>query len=681
MCAWRKLHPEQKGGPPNGLAIHTPHLLSTQASLPPSVAVFGQSRRPWVDVVENSKTSNHESRRTMYWNMPRATKRLIAPPLCAAAVAFATGAQGYIGFGASYNYVLGNRPPTTEACTNSQTPALSSVTVIVSIIEDLVAVTPTDGFAFQLNANSLTAFNSGNAFQWQQYTVNFGQPDVQVDLVGGFNEWTAAVLACSDCNTCNCNPVGESFCGSNTVPLATLANAYTIPAGTNIEFELLIDDCNNDVVEGVAWAITGNSAKNMMFESYGATSGELSPIADLQLNIVGQSNNSDVTFSSGAGTITYYGETSWEPLSNGIPATCSNAAPFCSDNSLNCSTTGEESNTVYGWMPAGTAQTTNPFVQNFWIGPHTQLYSYNDAGTLRWQYLAASSNLPVGTGAQWSTYFTDVGYNLGSPPSVPSNTGIFTIGISTQEIHEWFDTNNSPSAVYTSGANAIAMAIQGKTYGDYNDTPYELTNDGTVWYNSSPQGPTGTWSTWSEFGGGAAVPGFSAGSTPGPSISILDSSDSPWVVNGDEGCGSDGNSHLYTWSSGEWAQQSECMYIFSEGDDCLFGVQYDSSYNSYLVTKPSSGGSWTTGARLHSDPRYVTSMAAIGSGSSLTLYYTDEYGDLDSWLGACSSTGGTITNFMQAGSAWNIRGVARDYWTQSVYFINETSTQNDIWMF
>jgi hypothetical protein len=539
--------------------------------------------------------------------MQRFEKRLVGVPLFMAALAFAPIAEGY---GGSSNYVFG-----TSTCS----APLKGVKVTIEITEDLTPgpTTPAscDGFAFQLNANSL---NSASAFEWQQYILGVDSPGASIN--GAYNNWTAPNNLANQPTVLVAGPA---------VTLKTLS-AYTIPAGTTLTITL---GYTGDDVSQVTYGITGATPITQTLMDPGA----IAPIYELQVDLGGPGDSCLASFLSGSGTITYQSST---------PFISQPSIPTCANGTV----TAESSNSAYG-VPVGSG---TEFVQSFWVGPHTELANGASVNSLN---LAVSSNEPVGTGNQWSSYFA----------SVPAGTGIFTEEGAARHVWSWFDTSGTPTSIYTDGDNAISVAVQGQTGGLY-DRMYELTSAGKVWYNASPQGPLGTWTSWTSYGGGVIVPGVN---TSTARMSIMGPNDSPWVVNGDANCDSNGNSHLYKWT-GSWTQEPGCMKAFAEEDTCLLGASYDAAGNSYLWTSPNTTISWTKRALLVSGGG-VESIAAIGTSSALTAYIADNAGNLLQWSGSCTTTG-TVSTVISANSYWDVSAVTRDWaggtGTQNVYFVN-----------
>jgi hypothetical protein len=217
----------------------------------------------------------------------------------------------------SSNYVIAN--PSCEK--------LTFVEVVIDITEDLVSrpstVSPScDGFAFQINANSPP---SSTAFVWQQFI--FGLDDGTHINGGAINNWTQADFAS-----------GVAW-GPGPVNLATLATPYTIPAGYKL---VLILGTTNGNVTGANWTIVdqyGTShSTNVLLSELSPPAGALAPINAFQVNLVGPGDGCLATFSSGAGTISYY-------TSESVSAESS--IPGCDADE----TTGEQSNVTYGGLP------------------------------------------------------------------------------------------------------------------------------------------------------------------------------------------------------------------------------------------------------------------------------------------------------------------------------------------
>ena len=604
----------------------------------------------------------------------RAARCFTGLPLCAAALSFASSAHAsFDGYGASFNYAI--VPAANRACPSTLVPLAASgsaISVEIYITEDLTGKSYTQntpGFGFQLNANGYDDASMFEPFEWQQYVINF---ESSTTLHGFFDNWWGNPNQ-------TCDDTFQPGCWSGTsepsVPLTPQAfpQSYKIPAGTTLGFELLTDDNDNVILAN--WSVNGVLTGSEYLLSFGAASTQPAPIYDLQLDIVGQIGGSATTFSSGAGYIYYFQEGGQEISPSLKIPTCSSPDHLPIDQQ----TTGEG---VEQCVRMDGHVAVEHRLESGLLGraAHSALLEqrrYAPSGGAR-RFLERTGR----RGAQWSTYFAKVGY-IANPTSVPPGTGIFAVGVGVPDVYSLFDTNGAPSADFTGAQSAVSIALQGQTGG--HDRPYELAADGTVWFNSAPVGPEGSWPAWTDVGSGRVVPGFNPGGAP--MMSIMGPSDTPWVVNGDETCDVHGNSRLYKWdvATSSWVQKTGCMKLFAEEDTCLLSVSLDGGGNSYLWTSSSTNISWTRGALLRTEAEgTLTTMAATGTGGALQAYFTDSQGDLLNWSGSCLATG-TVSAAIPHAGAWNITAVARDWagggTTQNVYFVNSTALTNDIWQF
>jgi Ricin-type beta-trefoil lectin domain-like len=220
----------------------------------------------------------------------------------------------------------------------SKTP-IENFVIYVYFSEDLV-ISPTSGIkpngpttaqpiSFQLNGFSP---KPDQVDFWQQYGISM-YPDYN-QLATFAENWPE-----NGPNLFNIEPNG----------FVTLPNNLTIPKGWTIQFALRY--LPGGVVSGlscVIWDGNGTTLGSQEIDLVGqqlaggglVTEKDLSPIVALQLVLVGWANDADATMTSGAGTITYtsttplYVNTSWPPISDGNNGT------------------GENSNSIYGEMPA-----------------------------------------------------------------------------------------------------------------------------------------------------------------------------------------------------------------------------------------------------------------------------------------------------------------------------------------
>jgi len=229
----------------------------------------------------------------------------------------------------SANYVVAN--PYCED--------LTFVEVVIDITETLVSepskVQPScNGFSFQINANSPP---SNTAFVWQQFIFGLDNPGTQING-GAVNDWTEADFSS-----------GNAW-GPGPTNLATLATPYTIPAG--YQFALIIGTTNG-IVTSADWSVTDQYGNlHYVDENLSALNppaGALAPINAFQVDLVGPGDGCLATFSSGAGTISYY-------VTQATSAESS--IPSCAADD----TTGEQSNILYGGLPKYPNQA---FVQQF----------------------------------------------------------------------------------------------------------------------------------------------------------------------------------------------------------------------------------------------------------------------------------------------------------------------------
>lgn len=233
------------------------------------------------------------------------------------------------GLGSFANYLMGN----------SDCSILKDIQVTIAITSPLVA---SRGFSFQLNANS-AAPNDSAQVVWQQYVIGIDGPGTFIGAA--INNWDAASLKS-----------GIQVINSPEVSLGPLATPLTIPAGYTLTYTLANDNDGN--ITGVTWTVNdghGNTTSQTQILTspiVGATTAQLAPIVDLELDVVGPGNAQSTDFLAGAGTITYTSSTAL----NALPA-----IPSCAGSQA---TTAETSNSVYGLLPAGPS---NTFVQSFGI--------------------------------------------------------------------------------------------------------------------------------------------------------------------------------------------------------------------------------------------------------------------------------------------------------------------------
>jgi hypothetical protein len=262
-------------------------------------------------------------------------------------------------------------------------------------------------------------------------------------------------------------------------------------------------------------------------------------------------------------------------------------------------------------------------------------------------------------------------------PAVPANTGIYAVSgndplSSGAGIFSWADTAGTPFSDNTGGGGYVVHTQGSKT--TY-DTLWTLTVLGKMW-SATPVAAGATWPAWSYIG--APVPDF----TPYWyfSMSVFDSADSPWVVNGDGECGSDANSHLYHWntSSSSWSLKPGCLYLITEdGDDSLWGLSFVdgiSSTSSNLWYAPNRNSvAWTEKRSNISVAAAVTSMIVEGDSSSGYEIYFADGTNLYEW----KSSSGALTTVVSGG----VEQVSRDQHSSAFYYTVNTGESEQLWLY
>jgi len=171
---------------------------------------------------------------------------------------------------------------------------------------------------------------------WQQYII-YAEPN-NTQLWGWIDNWTGSVPAGTYAQLINWE-----------APLATLASANTIKAGSSIQLTLLYDSSNN--VSGCRYTYTDPSGHassttinitdaNLYGTTTKATAADTAPILALTLDIVGDYNTNNATLSSGQGSITY---------SASQPLTVLSSEPSYTTFGDG---TGETANIVYACLPS-----------------------------------------------------------------------------------------------------------------------------------------------------------------------------------------------------------------------------------------------------------------------------------------------------------------------------------------
>jgi hypothetical protein len=175
---------------------------------------------------------------------------------------------------------------------------LRSTSVDISIDQDVINE---GGIYAELNCISPRA--SPFSFQQFIFTIDPSQPTF---LFGQVAAWSGAQIALQ--------------INADALIASNLSTTATIPANRNLHIQLNSDD--NDIITSVDFSFTQSNASpsllgqaNIDLKSQNLTSGSrsvssLSPVFACTFNIVGFGNDTDASFSSGSGTITYSSQNS-----------------------------------------------------------------------------------------------------------------------------------------------------------------------------------------------------------------------------------------------------------------------------------------------------------------------------------------------------------------------------------
>jgi hypothetical protein len=240
---------------------------------------------------------------------------------------------------------------------------LMSFSVTIEVLEDIIAVpvapsaggTQSNGVAFQLNCLPLLTQDVTN---WQQYVISLSRTGQQ--LGWAINNYNSGG--------------GDGFVNLSgtlaTIPSALPAGYALIPAGYTFGIELQIDQISGSVTGAIFSAsFNGKAVTAPMTIEITApgnlngltgkqlTSADLSPIADVTLDIVGYANSAGTLLTSGAGRITY---TAGQALVTAAAPPSGVYLAGVDDE------TAESSNVTYGELAAGPSET---FTQTFGYEP------------------------------------------------------------------------------------------------------------------------------------------------------------------------------------------------------------------------------------------------------------------------------------------------------------------------
>jgi hypothetical protein len=240
---------------------------------------------------------------------------------------------------------------------------LTGVSVTIVVLEDIIAIPiapsaggqQSNGVGFQLNCRPLTSQTVTN---WQQYVINLSRTGQKLGWM--INNWNSGG--------------GNGFVNLSgpiaSIPSDLPAGYAHIPAGYTFVIALSIDPTTSNVTGAtftasyigaavappVSVQITAPGNLNTL-NNQQLTSADLSPIADITLNIVGYANRANTLLTSGAGGITYTATQSL--VTAGAPPV---GVYFAGEDDE----TGEQSNATYGELAAGPSTT---FTQTFGYQP------------------------------------------------------------------------------------------------------------------------------------------------------------------------------------------------------------------------------------------------------------------------------------------------------------------------
>lgn len=251
---------------------------------------------------------------------------------------------------------------------------LTGVSVTIEVLEDIVAIPvapsaaaqQSNGIAFQLNCLPLL---TQDVTTWQQYIISLSRTGQQ--LGWAINNYNAAG--------------GDGFVNLSkamlTIPSDLPAGYACIPAGYTFEIQLQIDKTSSNVTgatysvsyhgtavgQPVSIQITAPGNLNSLNKEQ-LTSADLSPIADVTLDVVGYANGANTLLTSGAGTITYTADQSL------ITAGVAPGGVYEAGGDIE---TGESSNVTYGELAAGPSKT---FTQTFGYEPGSSYIAVQGPG-------------------------------------------------------------------------------------------------------------------------------------------------------------------------------------------------------------------------------------------------------------------------------------------------------------
>ena len=296
----------------------------------------------------------------------------------------------------------------------SPTPAqkcnvLTRVSVTIKVTKDMVAIPiapsaageQSNGVSFQFNCSPLT---SQDASTWQQYVMTVSRTGQQLG-------WSINNFRPGDPGS---DPSINLSGSMATIPSDLPAGYVRIPAGYTLKVELETELHSGNVTaatfsafdeDGVALCqpVTAVLTENTDKHGNQITVGDLSPIADVTMDIVGYANGANTLLNSGSGTIIYQ--------AHQILVTAA-APPGC----VIGFGTAESSNVTYGELPQSPSTT---FTQSFdhepgssYIavqGPGASLALYSQPiGSKGWAKLSVAG----GGSAHSSPAVTFSNYNL-----------------------------------------------------------------------------------------------------------------------------------------------------------------------------------------------------------------------------------------------------------------------------
>lgn len=237
--------------------------------------------------------------------------------VCCSSTCTGTVASPPGGLGSFSNYFLDN------GCLN-----ILGAYVVVQIGQDLNSTT---GFTIQLNADSPAGTEPDAA---QQYGFSITGNSIQ----GFINNWTNATtaIACDSVDLCS-TPINNGLPAGYALGLYLATDAGGNVTGATYQ----VYDNNGNQLANQFFAVDQagcNCSLPQGFTCTGFQAGDLSPMTNFTVVIVGPGNGSAATFSSGAGVILYGSNGELTPLS---------FKPTCVETGL---VTLETSNTTYGTL-------------------------------------------------------------------------------------------------------------------------------------------------------------------------------------------------------------------------------------------------------------------------------------------------------------------------------------------